>query len=125
MTSMAKVLLVEDNELNRKLMLSVLEKYQVVVAEDGEKGVLLAEEEMPDLILMDIRLPGIDGITAADLIRKNPKTRSIPIVALTASAMKGDEERILSSGFADYVAKPVKLHDFLKKIERLLKEIDT
>lgn len=119
---MAKILLVEDNALNRKLMLSVLEQHQVVVAEDGEQGVLLAEEEMPDLILMDIRLPGMDGIAAAGQILKNPKTEKIPIVALTASAMIGDEERILSSGFVDYVAKPIQLRDFLNKIEQLLKE---
>ena len=120
--SMAKILLVEDNEMNRDMLSRRLGRkgYQVVIATDGEQGVALAESEVPDLILLDLSLPGIDGWEAARRIRGVAATASVPIIALTAHAMSGDREKALEAGCDDYDTKPVELIRLLGKIEALL-----
>jgi CheY-like chemotaxis protein len=119
---MAKILLVEDNELNRDMLSRRLEKkgYQVVMAVDGEQGVALAQSEVPDLILLDMSLPSIDGWEAARRIRGAPATSAVPIIALTAHAMSGDREKAIEAGCDDYDTKPVELSRLLGKIQALL-----
>src|SRR5438093_916087 len=119
---MAKILLVEDNELNRDMLSRRLQRkgHQVVMAEDGEQGVAMAQSQGPDLILLDMSLPLIDGWEAARRIRGAPATRTIPIIALTAHAMTGDREKALEAGCDDYDTKPVELPRLLGKIEALL-----
>lgn len=108
------VLVVEDNEKNMKLARDVLKYagYEIVEATDGESGVRLAAEKRPALILMDIQLPGIDGITALERIRADPETSGIPTVALTASVMTGDRERFVKAGFDGFIAKPIDIGAF-------------
>jgi CheY-like chemotaxis protein len=120
--SMAKILLVEDNEMNRDMLSRRLTRkgYEVVVGEDGAKGVAMAGSESPDLILMDMSLPEIDGWEATRQIKQAPETAGIPIIALTAHAMAGDREKALSAGCDDYDTKPIELARLLEKIERLL-----
>lgn len=105
-----KVLIVEDNERNLKLFRLIIGSlgYEVFSARNGEEGVRMAKEIIPDLILMDIQMPVMDGITAMDTIRADEDTRGIPVIALTSYAMKGDRERLLQHGFVDYIAKPVR-----------------
>lgn len=105
----ARILCVEDNPQNMRLVRKILKHagYEVLEAMDGLSGVALAEKERPDLILMDINLPDIDGLEATDRIKSNEELVHIPIVALTANAMYGDEERILAAGCDGYIAKPV------------------
>jgi len=119
---MAKILLVEDNEMNRDMLSRRLERrgYTVVMAEDGAKGVALARSDSPDLILMDMSLPVVDGWEATRQIKAAPETKGIPVIALTAHAMAGDEERALASGCNDYETKPVDLPKLLAKINALL-----
>ena len=119
---MAKILLVEDNEMNRDMLSRRLERrgYQVVIAEDGASGVTKAKSEMPDLILMDMSLPVMDGWEATRQIKAVPETQHIPIIALTAHAMAGDEEKALAAGCNDYETKPVDLPKLLTKIDALL-----
>jgi len=119
---MAKILLVEDNEMNRDMLSRRLERrgYQVVIAEDGAAGVSLARSETPDLILMDMSLPVMDGWEATRQIKAAPETRAIPVIALTAHAMAGDEEKALAAGCNDYETKPVDLPKLLAKIDTLL-----
>lgn len=119
---MAKILLVEDNEMNRDMLSRRLEKkgFEVAVAVDGESGVEMALSESPDLILMDISLPGINGEEATRLIKLREETRAIPIIALTAHAMAGDREKALEAGCDDYDSKPVELPRLLAKIQALL-----
>jgi len=114
MTARPVVLLVEDNPRNLKLARDVLEfaGFTVAVASSGEDGVALASSVQPDLILMDIQLPGIDGYAALAQIRGNRATARIPVVALTAFAMARDRERVLSSGFDGYLEKPISVRDF-------------
>ena len=116
------VLLVEDNEDNRTIYMDVLEHagYHVVTAPNGEEGVHLACELHPDLILMDIGMPVIDGYLAARLLRADPCTRSIPIVAVTAHAMEGDREQALAGGFDGYVPKPATPREVLHEVQRRL-----
>lgn len=104
-----KVLVIEDNEKNRVLVRDVLKYYgyEVIEARDGEEGIRAARQQMPDLILMDIQMPVMDGITAGRTIRNDPDTREIKLIAITSFAMKGDRERILEAGFDDYIAKPI------------------
>jgi CheY-like chemotaxis protein len=120
---MAKVLLVEDNEMNRDMLSRRLQRrgYDVVMADDGEAGVAMARSESPDLILLDMSLPVIDGWEAARRIKGADETRAIPIIALTAHAMSGDREKALEAGCNDYDTKPVDLPRLLGKIEALLK----
>jgi CheY-like chemotaxis protein len=119
---MAKILLVEDNEMNRDMLSRRLERrgYQVVIAEDGAAGVSMARLENPDLILMDMSLPVMDGWEATRQIKATPETKVIPVIALTAHAMAGDEEKALAAGCNDYETKPVDLPRLLAKIEVLL-----
>jgi len=119
-----KILLVEDNEMNRDMLSRRLERrgYQVVMAVDGAEGVAMAQAEMPDLILMDMSLPVLDGWEATRRIRQNPPTSSIPMVALTAHAMAGDREKAVEAGCDDYDTKPIELPRLLEKIEALLQK---
>jgi CheY-like chemotaxis protein len=105
----ATVLVVEDNALNLKLVRDVLGHagYRVLEAGDAERGIALAREQVPDLILMDVQLPGIDGVEALARLRADPATASIPVAALTALAMKEDRERFVAAGFDGYLEKPV------------------
>ena len=119
---MPTILLVEDNELNRDMLARRLARrdFRVVVASDGQEGVALAQAEGPDLILMDMSLPGVDGWEATRRIKADPRTRRIPVIALTAHAMAGDREKSMDAGCDDYDTKPVELARLLKKIKALL-----
>jgi two-component system cell cycle response regulator DivK len=119
---MIKILLVEDNEMNRDMLSRRLERkeFEVVIAIDGQAGVNMATSEAPDLILMDLSLPVIDGWEATRQIKANPATQPIPVIALTAHAMAGDEEKALQAGCDDYDTKPVNFQRLLGKIETLL-----
>jgi len=114
----AKVLVVEDNPANMTLAMFLLQSagHSVLSATDAEIGLTLARAEQPDLILMDIQLPGMDGLEATALLKADEATRGIPVVALTALAMKGDEERIRAAGCDGYIAKPMRYKDFLATI---------
>jgi CheY-like chemotaxis protein len=117
-----KILLVEDNELNRDMLTRRLQRrgYAVVVAVDGIEGIALAEREAPDLILMDMSLPGVDGWEATTRLKRSPATRAIPVIALTAHAMASDRAQALAAGCDDFDTKPVELARLLGKIEALL-----
>ena len=119
---MPKILLVEDNEMNRDMLSRRLTRkgYDVAIAEDGQRGVDMAASEKPDLILMDMNLPLIDGWEATRRIKGAADTGAIPIIALTAHAMASDREKALEAGCDDYDTKPVELPRLLEKIERLL-----
>jgi two-component system, cell cycle response regulator DivK len=119
---MAKVLIIEDNVTNMKLAVVLLESagHSVVVATSAETGLTLAREQQPDLILMDIQLPGMDGLEATAILKGDHATRSIRVIALTALAMKGDEERIRLAGCDGYVAKPLRYKEFLATISAQL-----
>jgi two-component system, cell cycle response regulator DivK len=116
------ILVIEDNDKSRKLVRDVLtfKGYEIVEAETGEEGVGLAQERRPSLILMDIRLPGIDGIQALGRLRAEVATRGIPVMAMTASVMAGDRRRVLEAGFDAFQSKPINLKDFLTAVEQLL-----
>ena len=119
---MPKILLVEDNEMNRDMLSRRLKRrgYEVVIAIDGAAGVAMAKSETPDLILMDMSLPVMDGWEATRNIKSDPQTCSIPTIALTAHAMFGDREKALKAGCDDYDTKPIELSRLLKKIEAFL-----
>lgn len=119
---MPKILLVEDNDINRDMLSRRLERrgYRVAIALDGEQGVSMAGLEPPDLILMDMSLPVLDGWEAARRLKAAPETRAIPIIALTAHAMVGDREKAIESGCDDYDTKPVEFQRLLEKIETIL-----
>lgn len=119
---MAKILLVEDNEANRDMLSRRLIRrgFQVVMAGDGAQGVAMAHSEAPNLILLDMSLPVLDGWAAARQIKSSAQTRSIPIIALTAHAMAGDREKALEAGCNEYETKPVEFQHLLEKIEALL-----
>ncbi|MBF0119236.1 MAG: response regulator [Desulfobacterales bacterium] len=121
---MAKLLLVEDNEMNRDMLSRRLMRkgYTVIIAVDGGEGVSLAKSESPDLILMDMSLPVIDGWTATRQLKADSQTKSIPIIALTAHAMSGDREKALEAGCDDYDSKPIEFPRLLGKIESFLKK---
>jgi CheY-like chemotaxis protein len=120
---MAKILLVEDNELNRDMLSRRLARkgYEVLLAGDGAKGVAAAAAERPDLVLMDMSLPVLDGWEATRRLKADPGTRAIPVIALTAHAMSTDREKAAEAGCDDYDTKPVELERLLGKIERLLR----
>ena len=119
---MPKILLVEDNEMNRDMLSRRLERkgYHVVLAVDGESGVAMARAEAPDLILLDMSLPVLDGWEAARQLKAKPETKAIPIIALTAHAMAGDREKAIEAGCDDYDTKPIELPRLLDKIAALL-----
>ena len=119
---MAKILLVEDNEMNRDMLARRLQRrgYGVLIAPDGAEGVAQAQAEVPDLILMDMSLPVLDGWEATRRLKATPETRSIPVIALTSHAMSGDREKAIEAGCDDYDTKPVEFNRLLAKIEALL-----
>ncbi len=119
---MAKILLVEDNEMNRDMLSRRLARkgYEVVLAVDGPSGVATAQSEFPDLVLMDMSLPTLDGWEATRRLKADASTQHIPVIALTAHAMSGDREKALEAGCDDYDTKPVELARLLGKIEFLL-----
>jgi two-component system, cell cycle response regulator DivK len=121
---MAKILLVEDNEMNRDMLSRRLERkgYTVVIAVDGQQGVDMTYSESPELILMDMSLPVIDGWEATRRLKADDKTKSIPVIALTAHAMSGDREKALEAGADEYDTKPVDLPRLLAKIQALLEK---
>ena len=116
------ILVVEDDSKSRKLVRDLLtvKGYTLVEAETGEEGVRLAQERRPGLVLMDIRLPGIDGIQALERLRAEVATREIPVMAMTASVMAGDRRKVLDAGFDAFLSKPIKIRDFLAAVEELL-----
>jgi CheY-like chemotaxis protein len=120
---MPTILLVEDNELNRDMLSRRLMRkgYEVLIAEDGAKGLKVATEEKPDLILMDMSLPVIDGWEVTRRLKAEPETRAIPVIALTAHALSTDREKAMTAGCDDYDTKPVELERLLEKIEHLLR----
>ena len=115
---MAKILIVEDNPTNMTLAVFLLQSagHTVLSATDAEAGLTLARDELPNLILMDVQLPGMDGLEATSALKRDGTTRAIPVIALTALAMKGDEERIRAAGCDGYVAKPMRYKEFLATI---------
>jgi CheY-like chemotaxis protein len=117
-----RILVIEDNELNMKLVKGLLEigKYRMLEAADAESGIQLIREQRPDLVLMDIQLPGMDGLSAAKIIKEDPLLKEIPIVALTSYAMQGDKEKALEAGCTGYIAKPIDTRKFLKTISQYL-----
>ena len=119
---MARILLVEDNEMNRDMLSRRLERrgYEVIVAVDGEEGVARAKVEAPDIVLMDLSLPGIDGWEATRQLKAAEETRAIPVLALTAHAMAGDREKALEAGCDDFDTKPIDLPRLVDKIDALL-----
>jgi two-component system, cell cycle response regulator DivK len=119
---MAKVLLVEDNEMNRDMLSRRLTRrgFEVVFAVNGKQGVDLARSEKPDIILMDMSLPIMDGWEATRCVKSDDATRSVPVIGLTAHAMSGDREKAIEAGCDDYDTKPVELDRLIGKIERLL-----
>jgi two-component system cell cycle response regulator DivK len=116
------VLIIEDNEKNRKLCRDVLQVkgYRTIESENAEAGLDLARAQAPALILMDIQLPGMDGITAMKELKADPQTQRIPILAITASAMTNNRTAMLAEGFDGYQTKPISLKDFLGEVERVL-----
>ena len=120
--TIGKILVIEDNALNRKLVRDLLSigKYHVLEAGDAEGGIKLAQEQTPDLVLMDIQLPGMNGLEATKVLKRDPILNHIPIVALTGCAMRGDKEMALEVGCAGYITKPIDTRAFLKKISHFL-----
>jgi two-component system, cell cycle response regulator DivK len=117
------ILIVEDNEKNRRLVRDVLQfkGYETIETETGEEGVELARSRQPALVLMDIQLPGIDGITALKRLREDPTTQAMRVMAVTASAMTQDRQNILDAGFDGYQSKPINVKSFLEAVETLLR----
>ncbi len=115
-----KILIAEDNEKNGKLMRVILEKagYNAIEAENGEDVICLAKKIIPDLILMDIQMPVMDGIEAIKVLKTDPETRDIPVIALTSYAMAGDRERLLNESFNGYIPKPINVKRFIETIKK-------
>ncbi len=119
---MKRILVVEDNEKNMYLISFILKKnnYEVIEARNGEQGIELAIKEKPDLIIMDIQLPGIDGLESTKRIKESEEASRIPIIALTSYAMTGDREKALNTGFTEYIEKPINFKNFIEDIEKHL-----
>jgi CheY-like chemotaxis protein len=119
---MAKILIIEDTENNRVLLTRRLRPrgYDIITAEDAEKGLLLVEGERPDLVLMDVGLPGMNGWDATRQLKSNPATKHVPVIALTAHAMDGDREKAMAAGCDEYEIKPIDFNRLFEKIDRLL-----
>lgn len=117
---MTKVLVVEDDTLNMELVVEIIKAagFEVSKAWNGKEAVGMAEKQVYDLIIMDIQLPDMDGVETANIIKSKPGHRDVPVIALTAFAMKGDRERFLGAGFSDYVPKPVDVDAFMKALEK-------
>ena len=124
---MIKILVVEDHPANMKLAVLLLQKagYSVLSAMDGEAGLAIAQTEQPDLILMDIQLPGMDGLAATALLKQNLPTRAIPVIALTALAMISDEDRCRNAGCDGYISKPLRYQELLAEIKAQLAKRDS
>ena len=118
------ILVIEDNKLNMKLVngLITIGKYRMLEAVDAESGIQLIREQRPDLVLMDIQLPGMDGLSATKVIKEDPDLKDIPIVALTSFAMQGDEEKALAVGCTGYITKPIDTRKFLETVSQYLKD---
>jgi two-component system, cell cycle response regulator DivK len=118
------ILIVDDNENNRKLARDVLEfaGFETLLATGGIEGVALTQERLPALVLMDIRMPDLSGTEALKLLREDPRTKDIPVVALTSSTMHGDEERFLKEGFDGYLAKPISVKEFPDQVREFLRD---
>lgn len=118
-----KILIVDDNAMNMELVSDILEVhgYKVLQANNAQKGIDIAMKEKPHLILMDIQLPGMDGLRATNILKENSETRDVPVVALTAHAMAGDKESILKAGCAGYISKPINTRQFPLIIKEYLK----
>ena len=116
------ILIIEDNEKNRKLVRDVLQVkgYRTIETETAEEGLKLVVEQSPALILMDIQLPGMDGITALKRLRADPKTKDMPVIAITASAMTHNRQTLLAEGFDGYQTKPISVKEFLAEVQRVL-----
>jgi len=121
-----KVLIVEDNELNMKLFADILgaHGYETFKTNDGRKVLDMAKKHMPDLILMDIQLPEVSGLEVTEWLKSNDELKHIPVVAVTAFAMKGDEDRIRSKGCDDYIPKPISITDFMNVVQKYLDKRD-
>lgn len=119
-----KILIVDDSEKNLKLFKLIIASmgYETITAGNGEEGIKKAKEESPDLILMDIQMPVMDGVSAVNVLSADESTKNIPIIALTSYAMKGDRERFLQHGFTDYISKPIDTDNFMDTIKRVLGE---
>lgn len=117
-----KILIVEDNEKNLKLFTVIIKSmgHEPITATDGEEGVRVAKETIPDLILMDIQMPVLDGISALKALRKDENAKDIPVIALTSYAMKGDRERLIGEGFIDYIPKPIEKDRFMETVRKAL-----
>ena len=118
------ILVVEDNKLNMKLVKGLIKigNYRMLEAIDAESGIELIREHRPDLVLMDIQLPGMDGLSATKIIKEDPALKDIPVVALTSYAMQGDVEKALEAGCSGYIAKPIDTRKFLETISQYLKD---
>ena len=116
---MRRILIVDDEETNQRLLKAILEAkgYETLQAYDGAEGLKFAKESQPDLILMDIQIPEIDGIAAFKILQSDPLTMNIPVIALTSYAMGGDKKKFLSIGFRDYIAKPISINEFLVLVD--------
>jgi two-component system cell cycle response regulator DivK len=123
---MPKILIVEDNELSRDMLSRRLRRkgYEVLVATDGQEGIAMAQRELPDLVLMDLSLPDLDGWEATRRLKTDAKTQSIPVIALTAHAMSGDREKALDAGCDEYDTKPIDLRRLLSKMVRFVDDPD-
>jgi CheY-like chemotaxis protein len=117
-----KILVIEDHPLNLELVVDLLDLagYCVITANDAERGIELAKAEMPDLILMDIGLPGMDGLEATRVLKQDPLTSHIPVVALTSHAMKGDDSEAIAAGCSGYIPKPIDTRKFPKQVTRFI-----
>ncbi len=117
-----KILIVEDNPMNMELATDLLEAsgYVVIQAGTAEEGIKLARDEFPDLILMDVGLPGMNGLEATGVLKQDPATKDIKVIVLTAHAMKGDEEKALAAGCAGYITKPIDTREFSKTVSRFI-----
>ncbi len=119
------VLVIEDNELNMKLVRSLLgiENYRVLEAVDAETGIQMAGEHHPDLILMDIQLPGMDGLSATQIMKKDPELKDVPVVALTSYAMQGDDKKATEAGCEYYITKPINTRKFRETVKRIFTNV--
>lgn len=119
-----KILIADDNEMNRSLIVALLQRkgHEVLEAEDGAQAVKLAKGHIPDLIIMDIQMPVLDGVTALRMLRADESVKKIPVIAVTSYAMKGDKERFLNAGFDSYISKPINIKEVAKFIEQYIKK---